>query len=144
MTSCYRDESFFSYNYLMVTDKIKTLAITKARVAELEKSIATELNRELSALPGRYGFDSLPTFFEAVKAASRGKAHPASRAKSAAGGRGGSKRRKRAVITAETKSKVKSLVESGKTGAEIAKAVGISLPSVQNIKKDLGLVKARK
>jgi hypothetical protein len=31
----------------------------------------------------------------------------------------------------------------GRTGAEIAKAVRISLPSVQNIKKALGLVKAR-
>ena len=126
----------------MVTDKIKTLAITRARVAELEKSIAAELNRELSALPAKYGFDHLPAFFEAVKAASRGKSRgPAkSSGKAAAGG----KRRKRAVITAETRSKVKSLVEAGKTGAEIAKTVGISLPSVQNIKKDLGLVKARK
>lgn len=124
----------------MVTDKIKTLALTKARVAELEKSIATELNRELSALPGRYGFDNLPAFFEAVKAASRGKPRSAANVKKTTGG----KRRRRAVITNETKAKVKSLVEGGKTGAEIAKAVGISLPSVQNIKKDLGLVKARK
>lgn len=125
----------------MVTDKIKTLAITRARVAELEKSIATELNSELAALPSKYGFDSLPAFFDAVKAASRGKSRNPAKGKPAAGG---SKRRKRAVITAETKAKVKSLVEGGKTGAEIAKLVGISLPSVQNIKKDLGLVKARK
>ena len=33
---------------------------------------------------------------------------------------------------------------AGKTGAAIAKSVGISLPSVQNIKKALGLVQARK
>ncbi len=125
----------------MVTDKLKTLAITKARVAELEKSIATELNRELSALPAKYGFDNLPAFFEAVKAASRGKVRGQAKPAPATGGK---KRRKRAVITGETKSKVKSLVESGKTGAEIAKLVGISLPSVQNIKKSLGLVKARK
>jgi hypothetical protein len=124
----------------MVTDKIKTLAVTKARVAELEKSIAVELNRELAALPAKYGFDSLPAFFDAVKSASRGKGRSLGKAKGAPSG----KRRKRAVITAETKAKVKSLVENGKTGAEIAKQVGISLPSVQNIKKDLGLVKTRK
>jgi len=124
----------------MVTDKIKTLAVTKAKVAELEKSIATELNKELAALPGKYGFDSLAAFLSAVRSASHGKKPAASKAKVA----GGKRRRKRAVITAETKAKVKSLVEAGKTGAEIAKAVGISLPSVQNIKKDLGLVKARK
>jgi hypothetical protein len=46
------------------------------------------------------------------------------------------------VITDETRAKVKALVEAGKTGAEIAAEVGISLPSVQNIKKALGLVKA--
>ena len=129
----------------MVTDKIKTLAITRARVAELEKSIATELNRELAALPGKYGFDNLPAFFQAVKDASRGKVRTQSKNSSTKStGTGTGKRRKRAIITPETKSKVKSLVESGKTGAEIAKIVGISLPSVQNIKKDLGLVKARK
>jgi DNA-binding CsgD family transcriptional regulator len=38
---------------------------------------------------------------------------------------------------------VKKMVEAGKTGSEIAKAIGVSLPSVQNIKKKLGLVKAR-
>jgi DNA invertase Pin-like site-specific DNA recombinase len=122
----------------MVTDKIKALAATKAKVAELEKSIATELNRELAALPGKYGYNSLPAFFSAVRAASRGKGG----AKAKGGAEG--KRRKRAVITADTRAKVKSLVEGGKTGSEIAKAVGISLPSVQNIKKELGLVKPRK
>src|SRR5690606_33229696 len=106
-------------DFFMVTDKIKTLAITKARVAELEKSIAVELNRELAALPVKYGFDSLPAFFDAVRAASRGKTR--GRAKTTSKAVSGGKRRKRAVITAETKSKVKSLVESGKTGAEIAK-----------------------
>ena len=122
----------------MVTDKLKTLAVTKARVAELEKSIAAELNRELATLPAKYGFDSLPAFFEAVRTATRGKTRGAS-SKSPS-----QKRRKRAIITSDTRNKVKSLVEGGKTGAEIAKLVGISLPSVQNIKKDLGLVKARK
>lgn len=126
----------------MITDKIKTLALTKAKVAELEKTIATELNRELAALPGKYGFDSVDAFVNAVKAAGRGRGRKVAAPKAAAPA--GRKRRKRAVITGETKSKVKSLVESGKTGAEIAKAVGISLPSVQNIKKELGLVKARK
>jgi hypothetical protein len=126
----------------MVTDKIKALVATKAKVAELEKSIAAELNRELAGLPEKYGFDNLPAFFDAVRAASRGKGRSAAApAKKAATG---GKRRKRAVITTETKNKVKSLVEAGKTGGEIAKAVGISLPSVQNIKKALGLVKARK
>jgi hypothetical protein len=132
----------------MVINKIKALAISKARVAELEKSIAAQLNQELAALPAEYGFDNVPDFIAAVKTATggkvkapRGKRKTATVAKAPAGGR---KRRKRAVITADTKAQVKSLSEAGKTGAEIARAVRISLPSVQNIKKELGLVKARK
>jgi DNA-binding CsgD family transcriptional regulator len=77
-------------------------------------------------------------FIKAVKASRGGKR------KGAATGTSGGPRRKRAVITAATKAQVKALTQAGKTGAEIAKAAGISLPSVQNIKKALGLVKARK
>jgi ParB family chromosome partitioning protein len=47
----------------------------------------------------------------------------------------------RAVITDATHAEVLRLCRQEKTGAEIAKAVGISLPSVQNIKKALGLVR---
>lgn len=54
------------------------------------------------------------------------------------------KKSKRAVINDEVRSEVRRLVESGRTGAEIVKAIGISLPSVQNIKKALGLVAHRK
>ncbi len=49
----------------------------------------------------------------------------------------------RAIITDGTRVEVKKLVEAGRTGHEIAKAVGISLPSVQNIKKQLGLVRRK-
>ncbi len=48
----------------------------------------------------------------------------------------------RATITDETYAHVKKMVYEGRTGAEIAKKLGISLPSVQNCKKRLGLVKA--
>ena len=36
------------------------------------------------------------------------------------------------------------MVNEGKTGGETAKSLGISLPSVQNIKKALGLVRKGK
>ena len=51
------------------------------------------------------------------------------------------KRRNRAVITDETRAQVKKLIKAGKTGREIAKAVGVSMASVNNLKKALGLVK---
>ncbi len=121
-----------------VIEKLKELKAAQAKMWELEKSIAAELAKELSALPGKYGFNNVDAFIKAVKSTAAG------RRKAAAPKKAGAKRRKRAVITAETKAQVKALAQAGKTGAEIAKAAGISLPSVQNIKKELGLVKARK
>jgi hypothetical protein len=134
----------------MVTDKIKELEAARAKLASLEQSIADELNKELAALPAKYGFASVGEFAKAVQAASgggrRGRPRgrpPASAAKAVAGKKGGRKRRTRAVITDETRAQVKKLVDGGKTGAEIAQTLGISVPSVQNIKKALGLVKSR-
>jgi len=121
----------------MVTNKIKELEATRAKLTKLEQEVASARANELKALPSQYGFDNVADFIKAVKAAAGGKA--ARKASKQAGGR-----RKRAVITEDTKNKVKSLTAAGKTGAAIAKAVGISIPSVQNIKKELGLTKARK
>ena len=56
----------------------------------------------------------------------------------------GGRRRKYARITAELREKVKTALQAGKTGAAVAAEFGISLPSVYNIKKKSGLVKARK
>ncbi|HEY5079171.1 MAG TPA: helix-turn-helix domain-containing protein [Opitutaceae bacterium] len=125
----------------MVTKQIKELEATKAKIVSLEKSIAKRLRRELATLHAKYGFDSIGEFTKALKsAAGLGGRGSRSRAAKAAGK---AKRRSRAVITDATRASVKKLVEAGKTGSQIAKSLGISLPSVQNIKKALGLVKAR-
>lgn len=125
----------------MVTKQIKELEATKAKIVALEKSIAKRLHRELGSLHKNYGYESLKDFVKALKAAS-GSAKAVRRGKPAKGA-AKAKRRKRAVITDETRASVKKLVESGKTGSQIGKSLGISLPSVQNIKKALGLVKPR-
>ena len=99
----------------MVTDKLKELETARAKLANLEQSIADELNRELAALPARYGFASTSEFVSAVNAATgsgpgrrgRRRGRPpgstssasASAAKPAAAGKRGRKRRTRAVIT---------------------------------------------
>jgi transposase len=122
----------------MITDKIKVLAMAKARVTQLEHSIALGLNRELADLPGKFGFSDVSHFVRAVKAAAgeeRGR-----RAKTPAL----VKRRKRAKITDTVRARVKKLVKAGKTGSQIAKSLKISLPSVQNIKKAFGLVRTSK
>jgi hypothetical protein len=125
----------------MVTKQIKELEVTKAKIVALEKSIAKRLHRELSSLHGKYGFDSLNEFIAALKGTATG-SRKGTRGGPAKNG-GKEKRHKRSVITDATRASVKKLVEAGKTGSQIAKSLGISLPSVQNIKKALGLVKAR-
>jgi hypothetical protein len=128
------------FHSTMFIAKIKKLNATKAKLAALEKTVASELRHELASLPARYGFDGLPAFFKAVRAAGSG----GGQRKGKTAAKKSSGRRRRAVITEATRAEVKKLAEAGKTGAEIAKAVRISLPSVQNVKKALGLVKSRK
>lgn len=123
----------------LVSNKLKELQAARAKLASLEEAVQSELNKELAALPAKYGFGSVDEFVDAVRVAGGGRRRGRPPGKAA----GGKKRRRRAVITDETRAQVKKLVDAGKTGAEIADQVGISLPSVQNIKKALGLVKKR-
>ncbi len=125
----------------MATNKLKELEAARAKLANLEQAIASELRSELAALPAQYGFATAREFAAAVLSASG--ARRGRKPKGAAAASTGGKRRRRAVITDETRASVKKMVEGGKTGSEIAKALSISLPSVQNIKKALGLVKKR-
>lgn len=137
----------------MLTQDIQELEKAKARVAELEAAVAAELHKALASLPAQYGFASAKEFAESVQAASEGRAPRPAAAKPAANaapaarpapakGRVGAG--KRARITDETRGEVKKMVKAGMTGNQIAAELGISLPSVQNIKKAFGLVKARK
>jgi hypothetical protein len=130
----------------MITDKIKELEALKQRAAALEAAVAGERHRALALLPRQYGFDNAQAFADAILAASGVRRRGGRRGRPPGSGAGGSgkKRRRRAVITDETRAQVKKLTQAGKTGAEIAKTVGISLPSVQNVKKALGLVHSRK
>jgi len=129
----------------MVTEKIQELAALQAKAAKLQAAIESQRTSELAALPANYGYASLNDFIKALKAAvssgKRGRRGAKAKVGKPAKKSGG--KRKRAKITSELKSQVKSAVEAGKTGAAIAKEFGISVPSVQNIKKELGLVKKR-
>ena len=118
----------------MANSNIEKLTKAKAAVELLEQSIATEL----AALPSAYGYVTMEEFVIAIKAAGRTKRRGASRPEKAI------KTRKRAKITDATRAKVKRLFRAGKTGSQIANALKISLPSVQNIKKALGLTKSSK
>jgi hypothetical protein len=129
---------------LMISENLKELEAARAKVLELEKTVAAQLSAELCSLPAKYGFADMNGLIAALKAAARVPTKVRKVKAAEATDAVTTQRRKRATITEETRAEVKKLVEAGKTGAEIASAVGISLPSVQNIKKALGLVKTEK
>ncbi|PTY04549.1 hypothetical protein DB347_17700 [Opitutaceae bacterium EW11] len=124
------------------TEFAKEIEAARTKLEKLE----AKRTAELATLPSRYGYESISQLIEALKAIETPKAERAStKAPSkAAPAAKSAKRGKRAKITQETKDQVKAMVEAEKTGAEIAKELGISLPSVHNIKKELGLTKPRK
>ncbi|AHF95030.1 mucin (plasmid) [Opitutaceae bacterium TAV5] len=127
----------------MLTQKIEELTNLRLRIAQLGASIEKERTAELSALPGQYGYANVNDFIKAltqVAGGNRGKrakkTFPANSPQSS------DAKRTRATITPEIREQVKAAVLEGKTGTAIATALGISVQSVQKIKKAFGLVNA--
>jgi hypothetical protein len=120
----------------MIKENAKRLADYQAKVAELQTQVEKERTRALAHLHEEYGFASVKELIKAIRrAAGRGGRRA---------GRKSSGHRKHARITAELKVKIKGAIQKGKTGSQVASEYGVSLPSVYNIKKAFGLVKARK
>ena len=122
--------------FYMVTGKMKQLADYQNKIAALQKDIDRERAGALANLHKQFGFATPKELIKAIRAAAGGAGQRAD-AK-------GRRHRKHARITAEMKDKIKAALQSGKSGAKVAAEFGISLPSVYNIKKAFGLVKARK
>jgi transposase-like protein len=127
-------------------DQIAELEKAKAKLAQAEAKLSADRAAALAKLPGDYGYANLNDFITALTvAAGNSKKVKGSKAVKAAKAPKAEKevKRGRAKITPELKAQVIAAVQADKSGAEIAKAFGISLPSVQNIKKEAGLVKSR-
>lgn len=116
----------------MPSDKLKTIAAYKAKIAALEKAVASEQRAKLSNLHKEVGLESTDALIEALMGLSKRfrKVKASSRSK-------------RTRITPAIKAGVGKAVKAGKKGVEIAEEFGISIPSIQNIKAELGLVKKR-
>jgi hypothetical protein len=127
----------------MPVDLLERLRKARVQVAKLEAAVAERRLRELAQLPAQYHFDSVAEFIRAVEqAAGASNRGPGRRRGRPAIARVPEKRR-RGRITAVVRKRVIAMIKSGKSGASAAKAVGISLPSVQNIKKAAGLTQPR-
>lgn len=146
----------------MIKDTLKQIADAKSKLASLEEKAASELSSKLTNLHTDLGYESREDLIAALQglgsakkatgkkrgrkpgkkaAAKAPKAAKAAPAKKAGGKKA---RAKRTRITDELKSKVIAAVKAGGKGAAIATQFGISVPSLQNIKKAAGLIKARK
>jgi hypothetical protein len=119
-----------------ITDKARQLAAYQAKVAELQEQVEKDRAKVLAHLHEEYGFTSPAELIKAIRAAAGGRR-----------GRPPGKKvvhRKHARITPELKEKIKAALKAGKTGGKVAAEFGVSLPSVYNLKKAFGFVKARK
>ncbi len=136
------------YNYWsMVSEVVKELEAAKAKVAELETELSKERQEKLAKLHEEFGYSSLNAFIKALREAVGAPVSGARRgrkAKAVKKAAGKARKGKRAKVTDDMKEQVRAMVGEGKTGAAIAKSLGVSLPTVHNIKKALGLVKARR
>ena len=90
---------------------------------------------KLLDLPKRLGFDSIDSLIQALRRVSSTTSLSKRNTKPA--------RRKRTMITAQIREEVKKLLLGGNSSARVASVVNISVPSVSNIKKQLGLVKPK-
>ena len=137
----------------------KEHAEAQRQLAEIEKKIQKAESSTLLSLPARAGFRTVDELIKALiphaspvlkgryaslagapvaKTTQPAKAPIATVAPIKA-----SRKKKRTRITPEKKEQVQKAVKEGKSGSAIAKDLGISVASVQNIKKEFGLIKKR-
>jgi hypothetical protein len=128
----------------MLNKKLKEISLYKAKIAALEKSILAERQTKLKKLQSDLGYSSTADLIEALRSlngaapsASRGKASSSTAAASGAG----RKRRKRAKVTDEMRQGMVTALRGGGKAADVAKQFGVSIPTVQNVKRAAGLTR---
>jgi transposase len=130
----------------MLTPKLQQLATAKAKVEELEKKLSAERNAVLRRLHTEVGYSSREDLIAALRGldgAGAGRGRPKAAASTSAGRKRG-KRKARAKITPEIREQIIAAVKGGSTGNQVAQKFGVSLPTVQNIKRDAGLTRKRR
>lgn len=119
----------------MATKKLEKIREYTKTLSQFESEVGATVQK-LRELPTRMGFDSMDELIEALQLtrAPGALARPVDSQ---------TQKRVRAVITPSIRGKVDKLWRSGKTAAEIAKTLRVSVPTVFNIRKRLGLVRDR-
>lgn len=137
----------------MITDTLKEIESTKSKLAELQKKADSERGKQLNGLHTSLGYATRDELIAALRGLEGGvkvkgrrgrKPKAAAAAPASAAATPTKKRSKRARITDDTRQKIVAALKGGAKGTQVAKDYGISLPSLQNIKKAAGLTKNRK
>ena len=122
---------------LDLAQQTAALSAEKARVEQMQKDLETARSKELNGLHTKLGYKTPADFLTAyrgvvnVTVGTKSTRRPASR-------------KARTEISDEVREAIKSDLREGKlTGLEIAAKYKISTGTVQNIKKEAGLVEAR-
>lgn len=118
----------------MLNQKLRLLSKYQAKVDQLQKEVARERASVLAHLHEEKGFASPKELIAAIRASIRMGGSP----------KAAVRKRRYAKIPEAVKQKIKQALEAKRPGSKIAKRFGISLPSVYNLKKAFGLVKASK
>lgn len=123
---------------------LKEIANYENKIAALKKKAETELNKELADLHKKFGFATRDELIDTLKSLDGVRGRKAKKAVKKTVAKKPAGRAKRTRITPELKAAVVAALKAGGKGNAVAKKFGISVPSLHNIKKEAGLVKARK
>jgi len=138
----------------MLKDKLNEIEIHKSKLASLQQALLEDLHSILGyakrsaliqELQGLGASKRRKTTKKATKKTTR-KTAAKKTAKKAVTKKvvaKSAKRRKRTTITPQLKNDIIAAVKGGATGAAVAKQFGVSVPTVQNIKKAAGLTKKK-
>ncbi len=130
----------------MLSASIKEIELYKSKIAGLEKKIIAE-QKKLSSLHRKLGYSSRAELIKALMALGPSGRSVSKTGKKVAGkakSTGVKGRRKRTTITPELKASIVKALKAGGKGIKVAKDFGVSVPTIQNIKTEAGLIKKRK
>ncbi len=122
---------------MTIPDQIKELEQLRNQAAALKNKIEEERATKLASMHQEVGLESTEDLINALQGLAKAPAKKTKRIKAPA------KKKKRTRLTPAQKEKIADAVKEGLKGTEAARKFGVSLATVQNIKKNFGLVKSR-
>lgn len=122
---------------MTIPDQIKELEQLQNQAAALKSKIEEEREAKLASMHEDVGLESTEALIDALQGLAKAPPKKKKRIKAPA------IKRKRPRLTPAQKEKIANAIKDGLKGTEASRKFGVSLATVQNIKKSFGLVKSR-